>query len=131
MTRDLPIYGQADIQKLKAAKASLSFSDLLKPVIATVSTNARILAWGVEPHWLSDYAYVTDETSLDGLTAALGWVLTDEENPRATTVLSTLQKILGEDLRELDSVDMLAEKKSRVKFSEALKLHEPGDSRDR
>lgn len=132
-TRDLPIYGNPDMSKLKSAKASLGLSYLTRPVIATASTNGRILAWGVEPPWLADYAYASDETSPDGLTAALRWVLGLNDDPRAVTILGTLTNIFGFGVRELDKVDVDVENRanalSRVSFR--LKLEENGDSYDR
>lgn len=128
--RELPILGNPDMAKLKLAKAATGLAFLVVPVKWRDDSFDRFLAWGVRPDHFADYAYVDDETSSDGLTAALRWVLTDEENPRANTVTKSLREIFGEGLRELDSVDILKEKQSKVSFSHALKLHEKGDSGD-
>lgn len=130
--RDLPIYGNADMGKLKAAKERLDLPFLVRPVKADASTSGRVLAYGVRYPWLGDVAPVGDETSLDGLTAALSYVLGLNDDPRAITILGTLTEVFGFGVKELDSHDLVEENRrkalGRVSFN--LKLDEKGDSRD-
>lgn len=131
--RDLYIYGSPDMERLKSAKASLGLPYLVQPIRVSGSTTfARFLAWGDKPPGLGDYAYVTDETSPDGLTAALRWVLTDEDNPRATTILSTLTNIFGFGVREVDKAQLNQENRTNAlqTVSFKLKLQEKGDSHE-
>lgn len=134
MTKELPIFGDPDMARLKAAKASLGLDYLVQPVHVDGSTTfTRFLAWGREPSGIGDYAYVSDETSPDGLTAALRWVLGLTDDPRAVTVIGTLTKVFGFGVREVDNYELVAENRAnalnRVSFN--LKLDEKGDSYDR
>ena len=138
--RNLYIYGQPDMSRIKEAKASLNLDYLVIPV--NLNTPAawdkrqwdRVLAWGVTPSNACDYAPVSDKTSSDGLVAAMRWVLGEvEEDPRAVSASGWLNKILGPGVKEWTSgqVEEYTHSEDLKKVSGRLKLHEPGNSRDR
>ena len=103
--RPLPIYGpilEGDMDALRAAKASLGLSYLITPVAGLYHSPGRILALREWPPFLCDYAPCADPQNAAGLRAALAWVLSPSlYDPRAITILDTLQAVFGPELKEI------------------------------
>ena len=116
LVKPLPIYcpnREPDLEKIKAAKLALDLPFKVIPEQAREATTERILAIDVKPYWLCDYALVTDRTSSENLQAALRWVLTEEDHPRATTILDQLTSIFGPGTREIFPDELEAEERMR------------------
>lgn len=86
--------GQA-LERLKQAKLATGYDGLVLPRVAVPGSPAPILAVGVEPDWLTTYAYIPDLTSVPRITAALSAVLMEPDNPRLGNEVDLLSKWFG------------------------------------
>lgn len=121
--RDLYIWhadGPADLTPVKAAKAELDVDFTIRPVAVYEATDLpnyledRVLAVGSRPPFLCEYALVTERTSPEGYVRALRWVLgLAESDPKATTILDTLNSILGPGVREVPTEELEARERLR------------------
>jgi len=89
---------------LKRAKLSSGVKFNIVPRKAFVGCGGRVLAVGIRPHWLTDYAFV--ESWLDkNVDKAIKWVLLGDdvlgEIPGPTRVIDQLRDILGPGVREI------------------------------
>jgi len=102
--RILPIYPSkptgADLEAFRSAKGKLSLDYLIQPVRAVSGSPFRIIAIKEHPDFICDYAFVP-EPSVESITSAMRWALSDDDDPRAITVLKGLKKIFGEGVKEL------------------------------
>jgi hypothetical protein len=102
--RILPIYPSKptgdDLETFKAAKGELSLDYLIQPVRAFSGSPFRIIALKERPDWICDYAFVP-EVSVKSIKSAMQWALSDDDDPRAVTVVKTLKNIFGEGVREV------------------------------
>lgn len=100
----LPVYPHKPtgetLELLKRAKKRLNLDVLVIPVDAVPGSPGRILALKESPSWLCDHALVKNPTE-ESLAAALEWVLTGKEDPRATTVIKKLTEIFGDGVKEI------------------------------
>jgi hypothetical protein len=96
------------MQAVKAAKEQLDLPFKVMPMQAVPGNTTRVLAFS-EPPFACDYALVTRP---EALPAALSWVLSDKDDPRATMMAGWLSKVLGKTVVELASERV----ESRVKF---------------
>lgn len=93
-----------DWQRIRAAKASLDLPFLITPAKAVPGGVGRVLAIGVKPDFVCDYAFVPD-TKSPGLIAAMEWALTDKEDPRAVTVEDMMKQIFGPETKEITNAE--------------------------
>jgi hypothetical protein len=89
-----PGFQEIDMAPIREAKAQLNLPFKVKPVPMRNDIDERVLAIGSKPKFLCDYALWSGRTGAAGLTAALAWVLSDEDDPRATTIEDTLRSIM-------------------------------------
>lgn len=86
---------QADGEAIVAAKRSLNLPFRAQIVPAVPASPSRVLALRRPPQFLCDYALVRDPQNPDAMRAAVHWVLVPTiDDPRATTLLDTLQAIM-------------------------------------
>lgn len=95
--RPLTIYGDAPMPAVKAAKEQLGLPFKVMPMEAVPGNTTRVLAFEMPP-FACDYALVTRP---EALPAALSWVLSDKDDPRATMMAGWLSKVLGVGVVEL------------------------------
>lgn len=76
-----------DLEALKSAKLSLGYEGLVLPRVAVQGSPGPILAVGVTPDWLTEFAYVKDWSSVMLLTDALRTVLMEPERAMGDTYL--------------------------------------------
>tara|TARA_B110000483_G_C18146941_1_gene523864 strand:- start:915 stop:1241 length:327 start_codon:yes stop_codon:yes gene_type:complete len=102
--RILPIYPSKptgdDLEAFRSAKGELSLDYLIQPVRAFSGSPFRIIAIKEHPDWICDYAFVP-EVSVASIKAAMKWALSDDDDPRAITVLKSLKKVFGEGVKEI------------------------------
>jgi len=114
---------ESDMNAIREAKAALDLPFKVIPRPLDVKVWGRVLALREAPSALTDYALVSDPDSPERLQAALSWVLSTRVDPRATTVLKTLQSIMGGDVREVDRRQMAVENFSKnMKFDDGKKI---------
>lgn len=94
--RRLPIWHSeglqaVDMAPIREAKAALDLDFKVKPAPARIDIDERILAIGTRPPFLCDYALWSGKSGPAGLSVALSWVLGDHDDPRATTIVDTIQ----------------------------------------
>lgn len=82
----------ADLERLKRAKFATGYDGMVLPRVAVEGSPAPILAVGVEPSWLTTYAYLPDLSDESRITAALTAVLMDPTNPRLGDEVDLLSK---------------------------------------
>lgn len=82
------------MQLIKRAKAELDVPFLVLPRPAVIGSPGIVLALGIAPTWICDYALVKDVTKYESIKAALDVVLSGKDDPRVTTVLNMLEKIM-------------------------------------
>lgn len=100
--RDLPTGGA--LATLRRAKMATGYSGLLLPRRAVQGSPAPILAVGVEPDWVTDYAFVPDFTQEGRLTEALRAILMNPDDPRIGRPADLLSKWLGVEVKEVQDV---------------------------
>ena len=83
--RILPIYPSkptgADLEAFRSAKGKLSLDYLIQPVRAVSGSPFRIIAIKEHPDFICDYAFVP-EPSVESITSAMRWALSDDDDPR-------------------------------------------------
>jgi hypothetical protein len=110
--RPIWVYGEVDVEKIKAAKAELDLPYRIKPHEATVGGGTiRVLAWGTHPPFLCDYLLVTDSTDLDDLMDAVAWALHEREDPNAMTIRDVLAGVFGPGVREVTPEELEGERR--------------------
>lgn len=122
--RPLPIYpwpvDPAALELVKRAKAELETQFKVVPVRALPGSPGRMLALGVKPNFVCDYAPVVDPSNYTSVKNALSWVLDETQDvERGVTVLDCLKEIFGPQTRELDDreiFDELISEKQGVHF---------------
>lgn len=87
LTHDGSLPTGADLEALKAAKLSLGYEGLVLPARAVQGSPGPILAVGVTPDWLTEFAYVKDWSSVTLLADALRTVLISPERAMGDTYL--------------------------------------------
>lgn len=87
LTHDGSLPTGADLEALKAAKLSLGYEGLVLPARAVQGSPGPILAVGVTPDWLTEFAYVKDWSSVTLLADALRTVLMSPERAMGDTYL--------------------------------------------
>lgn len=87
LTPDGSLPTGADLTALKFAKLSSGYEGLVLPGKALKGSPGPILAVGVEPDWLVEFAYVKDWSSLTALAEALKTVLMSPERAMGDTYL--------------------------------------------
>lgn len=90
---ELPQGGALD--RLKKAKFLSRYTDLVIPHKAVQGSPAPILAVGIEPDWLTTYAYLPNLDDVSRITAALNAVLVDTDDPRLGGDVDLLTKWFG------------------------------------
>jgi hypothetical protein len=103
-----------DWDRLKAAKEKLKLPFTVMPSKAVPGGEGRVLAIGVKPNFICDYAFV-ESTKSPGFITAFDWATSDKTDSRAVTAEEMLQAILGPETREVtdaeyDMVEQLAPK---------------------
>jgi len=102
--RILPIYPSvptgADLELFRVAKGELSLDYLIQPVRALYGSPFRVIALRKAPEFLCDYALVK-EPNVASIREAMKWALSEDDDPRATTVVKTLEGIFGRPVTEL------------------------------
>lgn len=88
----------AELGVLKAAKGASGYEDLVLPRRAVQGSPGPILAVGVEPDWITDYALVPDLTDVGRVTAALTAILVEPDDPRLGQPEDLLSKWLDCDV---------------------------------
>ena len=103
-TRILPVYPStptgADLGLFRSAKGKMSLDYPIQPVRAVYGSPFRVIALREHPEFLCDYAFVK-EPSEKSIQAALEWALGEHDDPRAVTIVSTLEKIFKGKVREV------------------------------
>lgn len=103
-TRILPVYPSKptgdDLELFRVAKGELSLDYLIQPVRALYGSPFRIIALRKAPEFICDYALVQNP-NVDSIREAMKWALGDGDDPRATTIVKTLEKIFGGPVTEL------------------------------
>lgn len=109
---------KADLAPLKAAKEALGIVEKIRPFgVPMPGGNSapqldcdRILAIGVRPPWVCDYALVSERTAPAGWQAALAYCLHLTDDSRATTVLDILNSVWP-GTREISEAELESERK--------------------
>lgn len=83
------------LERLKRAKQATGYSGLILPRIAVEGSPQPILAIGVEPDWLTTFAYLPNLDDETRITAALTAVLMEPEDPRLGDEVDLLSKWFG------------------------------------
>jgi hypothetical protein len=73
---------------------------LIQPVRAVNGSPFRVIALREHPEFLCDYAFVKNPNE-KSIRAAMEWALGEHEDPRAVTIVSTLEKIFKGEVREI------------------------------
>lgn len=84
-----------DLERLKRAKFATGYDGMVLPRVAVPGSPAPILAVGVEPGWLTTFAYLPDLSDETRITAALTAVLIEPDNPRLGNDVDLLTKWFG------------------------------------
>lgn len=87
---ELPTGGA--LATLRLAKMASGYSGMVRPMKAVQGSPGPILAVGVEPDWLVDYALVPDWSSATRLTEALKAILINPDDPRIGRDVDLLSK---------------------------------------
>lgn len=82
----------ADLERLKRAKLATGYDGMVLPRVAVEGSPAPILAVGVEPDWLTTFAYLPDLRDEKRITAALTAVLIEPDNPRLGNEVDLLSR---------------------------------------
>lgn len=102
--RILPVYPSkptgADLELFRVAKGELSLDYLIQPVRALYGSPFRVIALRKAPEFLCDYALVPNP-NVDSIREAMKWALGDDDDPRATTIVKTLEGIFGRPVTEV------------------------------
>lgn len=127
---NLPIWpwplNPAHKSALVAAKSRLGISVTLQPIRAfkdegfhewVRQTNSRVLCILDEPPGLCDHALIRNIDNQDAVVAALDWVTSDKDDPRAMTVDKMLSKLIP------GIVEQSFESRAYENISKNLKLH--------
>lgn len=89
------------LEALKRAKAATGYEGMVLPVKALPGSPEPILAVGVTPSWLTDYAYLPDLNSVDRITAALTAILMVPNDPRLNDRTDCLSNWFGVEVTYL------------------------------
>lgn len=92
LTADGSLPSGRALETLRAAKMATGYPGRVWPCQAVEGSPAPILAVGVEPDWLTEFAYVPDLTDVGRVTAALNAILIDTDDPRLGGVEYLLSK---------------------------------------
>ena len=88
--------------ELKEAKRRLDVDFQVLPCKAYPGGPTRVLAVGIQPDFLCDFALVKDPANSIALEAGLAWVLDpDKEDSRASLIIDQLRATFGADVTEL------------------------------
>lgn len=101
-SRELPAGGALD--RLRRAKLATGYSGLVEPRKAVYGSPGPILAVGVEPDWLTEFAFVPNFNDVGRLTEALRAILMNPEDPRIGQPVDLLSKWLGVEVKEVQDV---------------------------
>ena len=92
----------ADLELLKAVKATLDLPYKIVPVEALPGSPGRVLAFREDTPLLVDSAVVTDPGNTAALQTALSWVLDPTAvDARASLVIDKLRGVFGPDVEEV------------------------------
>lgn len=92
LTRDHTLPRGEPLLRLQQAKKATGYLGLVLPCQAVQGSPGPILAVGVEPDWLVDYALVPNFDDVSRLTAALTAILINNNDPRLGTYETLLSK---------------------------------------
>lgn len=100
----LPVYPSkptgADLEAIRVAKSMLDTDILVKPVKALPRSPGRVLALREKPNFVCDFAFISDNRP-QFLRPALAWVLGLNEEYEGHSVITMLQEIFGESVKEI------------------------------
>lgn len=94
------------LARLRAAKLASGYKGLVIPSIAVQGSPGPVLAVGVEPDWLVEYAYLPNLDDVGRITAALTAILITEDDPRLGTEVDLLSKWFGGTVRLIGTEDV-------------------------
>lgn len=89
------------LDTLRRAKLATGYPGLVEPCKALQGSPEPILAVGVEPWWLTAYAYVPHLFDVGRLTEALRAILINPDDPRIGQPVDLLSKWAGVEVREV------------------------------
>lgn len=124
--RPLPYWGTGtpkQWERIREAKDNLKLGFLVKPV-RTDGTYWRVMAFGEPPEYISDYALVRPETTVEGYEKAIRWLYGEDIlGPYRTETM--LEQALGcpkGSVREVGKTQLRREWLDKTPFSHAFAL---------
>ena len=102
-TGQLPT-GEA-LDRLRRAKQASGYAGLVLPCKAVHGSPGPILAVGVEPDWLTTYAYLPNLDDENRIRAALIAVLINKDDPRLGDEMDLLSKWTGVEVKFVKEED--------------------------
>jgi hypothetical protein len=90
-----------DLAALVAAKQATGYQGLVEPRPALPGSPQPILAVGIEPDWLTRYAYLPSLLDVERTTAALTAILMNPEDTRIADEIDLMSKWFGGEVKYL------------------------------
>ena len=87
------------LERLKRAKQATGYDELVLPCVAVPGSPGPILAVGMEPDWVVEYALLPNLDDEARITAALTAVLINRDDPRLGTAEQLLTKWMGVEVK--------------------------------
>jgi hypothetical protein len=94
------------LARLRAAKLATGYQGLVIPSIAVAGSPGPVLAIGVEPDWLVEYAFIPNLNDVTRIAAALTAILITENDPRLGTEVDLLSKWFGKPVKLIGTEDV-------------------------
>lgn len=107
LTADGELPTGAALEALRRAKLATGHDGLVLPRKAVQGSPEPILAVGVEPDWLTTFAFVPNLEDEERIAAALTAILMEPDDPRLSREEDLLSKWMGVEVKRLPDEQLI------------------------